>query len=464
MRMGTRALACAVLAGFAGLCFGSEAYPEAGGGEQFGVAQSLDLPELSVHAAGVVEQILELARHNELEAPAVTRLIFTKEDMEARGYVKRLMRDVGLEVREDAMGNIYGRWVGSDPSLAAVGSGSHTDAIPGAGMYDGVLGVLGPIEAVRALKETGFVPRRSIDVIMFTSEEPTRFGFGCIGSRAMAGALPVERLDRAVDILDAEEGSFGKAACGAGYGGCEGHADMLERVNLGAGFYDAFVELHIEQGPLLEQKGLDIGIVTAIAAPAALRVEFRGGGGHAGALLMPYRNDAGLAGAELALAVEAAVLATGSNDTVGTTGLFKISPGAINSVPREAVLEIDVRDIDGPRRDGVVSQILASADEIAARRGVEVSVNLINQDPPASCGDAIINAVEGAANSLGLDSMRMVSRAYHDSLFMARVGPIGMIFIPCRDGVSHRPDEFSSMEAIGRGVHTLALSLARLSA
>jgi hydantoinase/carbamoylase family amidase len=199
------------------------------------------------------------------------------------------------------------------------------------------------------------------------------------------------------------------------------------------------------------------------SAPAALEVEFSGGGGHAGALLMRDRHDAGLAAAELALAAEAAALATGAPDTVATAGVLQLSPGAVNSVPRHARMTLDVRDIDGPRRDAVVDAILAAADAIAARRGVAHAVRFINRDPPATCAPEVVAAAEAAAAALALPARRMVSRAYHDALFMARVAPTGMLFIPCAGGVSHRPDEFSSEADIGRGVAALALALAQLA-
>ncbi|WIA31131.1 hypothetical protein OEZ86_001151 [Tetradesmus obliquus] len=415
--------------------------------------------KLDVKASKVVENLQVLASFSDDPFPAVTRILFTPKDMEARAYVKSLMTEIGLEVREDAMGNIIGRWQGSDPALGSVLTGSHCDAIPLAGMYDGTLGVIGAIEALAALKRAGFQPKRSLEVMMFTSEEPTRFKLSCVGSRAMAGALAADTLDVKLD----ENGtSFLEAANAVGYGG-ESHQAILDATRTPKGSVNYFVELHIEQGPLLEQERTDIGVVTAIAAPAALEVHFYGDGGHAGAQLMPLRNDAGLAGAELAIAVEAHTLATGAEDTVGTTGIFEVSPNAVNSVPREARLGIDVRDIDGQRRDTVVQSILDSAAAIAVKRKVKVTTNLINQDPPASCDSRIQGAIAAAAQQLGLSTKHMVSRAYHDSLFMARVAPTGMIFIPCREGWSHRPDEFASEKDIGNGVGVLALTMAELS-
>jgi ureidoglycolate amidohydrolase len=373
-----------------------------------------------------------------------------------------LLRRTRVRCSEDSFGTIFGRLVGSEPSLPAVGTGSHTDAIPLSGRFDGVVGVLGGIEAAAALRRAGFVPRRSIDVLMFNSEEPTRFGLSCSGSRAMAGALSASTLVALRDSVDANA-TFAQVASAAGFGGAQGAEAMLASARLLDDAYASFVELHIEQGARLEAAGVPIGIVTAIAAPAAFTVDFHGGGGHAGALLMHDRHDAGLAAAELAIAAEAAALATGSQDTVATAGVVTLLPGAVNSVPRDAHMEFDVRDIDGERRDRVVASILASAADIAARRGVRMETAMINSDPPATCAPTVLDAVEKAAAALQLPAMRMVSRAYHDTLFIAQRVPSAMIFIPCVGGFSHRPDEFSSDDDIRNGVAVLALTLARLS-
>lgn len=388
-------------------------------------------------------------------APVVTRVVFSEADLRARRFVKDLCADAGLEVREDSVGNTFARWTGAEPNLPPVGTGSHIDAIPNAGIFDGCVGVLGAIEAVRALKRTGFEPRRPIEMLIFTSEEPTRFGIGCLGSRLLSGALPPSAAET---LRDPEGKSLDEVRRPAGFTG------ELSSVRLRRGRYSGFLELHIEQGPVLEQNRIEIGIVTAIAAPATLRIEIEGEGGHAGAVLMPYRRDAFLAGAEVALAVEAAAKATGAADTVGTTGICDIFPRAVNSIPSRVRMEIDVRDIDRERRDGVIAEISRAAQEISARRGVVLRQELLNADPPAPCDPALIAALERACDLHGLTHQRMISRAYHDSLFMSGIAPVAMLFIPSRGGVSHRPDEYSSPEAVAQGVLVLAEALAALAA
>lgn len=417
------------------------------------------LSSLSVDTQSLQKQIDELSTFSDTPAPSVTRILYSEEDVLARRYIKNLMGFAGLSVREDAVGNIFGRWDGYEPELSAVSTGSHIDAIPYSGKYDGVVGVLGAIEAINVLKRSGFKPKRSVEVIMFTSEEPTRFGISCLGSRLMAGSKALEKALK--ETVDSKNTSFLDAARSAGY--AKGEED-LSSVFLKKGIYSAFVELHIEQGPILEEEGFSIGVVTAIAAPASIKVDFEGNGGHAGTVLMPNRNDAGLAAAELALAVEKHVLDSGSIDTVGTVGILELHPGAINSIPSKSHLEIDTRDIDENRRNNVIEKIHHSALAIAQKRGVKLSeFKIVNQDPPALSDDSIIKAMEASSRELNLDHKLMISRAYHDSLFMARISPMGMIFIPCYKGYSHKPEEFSSNEDIANGVKVLALTLAKLS-
>jgi ureidoglycolate amidohydrolase len=409
---------------------------------------------VSIDGARLLDELSTLATFSEDPPPAVTRVVFGEADRRARAYVKSLCSDAGLEIREDAAGNTFARWNGADTSLPPVATGSHIDAIPHAGRYDGTVGVLGGLEAIRSLARSGHRPRRSIELILFTSEEPTRFGIGCLGSRLLCG------------VLDATAGTHLRAADGRTldeWRAEAGFAGPLASVRLDDRAYAAFLELHIEQGPLLERHGVDVGIVTAIAAPASLAIQVDGEGGHAGALLMKDRHDAFLAAAEIALAVEAAARSTAADDTVATTGVCDVFPGAVNSVPSRTRLEVDVRDIDQDRRDRVLERLVRACEDIAGRRGVKVRVEPINTDAPARCAPEVMDALVQACDEQGLRYERLISRAYHDSLFMSRVAPTGMVFIPCRNGVSHRPDEYASPEAIERGTAALAGALARLS-
>jgi N-carbamoyl-L-amino-acid hydrolase len=413
---------------------------------------------LAVHADRLTAELNALAAISDAPAPAVTRVVFSEADMRARAYVKSLCAGAGLQLREDAAGNTFARWVvnerGEDADAAAIGTGSHIDAIPNAGRYDGTLGVLGGLEAIRALHRAGFRPRRSIELLLLTSEEPTRFGVGCLGSRLLAGAL-----DSSADELlkDTHGKTLAQVREDAGFRG------DLAGVRMTPGYYAAFIELHIEQGPLLEREGIPLGVVTAIAAPAALRIVIEGQGGHAGAVLMPGRRDAFLAACEIALAAEHAAKSAGSIDTVATTGICDVFPGAGNSIPSRVRLELDIRDIDLARRDGVLAQVEQACQAARDRRGVQIHIEILNADGPATCDPTVVSALERACESHGLAYRRMVSRAYHDTLFLSRIAPAAMLFIPCRAGVSHRPDEYASPESIGQGVTVLAEAIADLA-
>jgi N-carbamoyl-L-amino-acid hydrolase len=398
---------------------------------------------------------LEALGEISLEAPpVVTRVVFTKADLNAREFVKSKCREAGLLVREDAVGNTFARWIGQDPELAPVATGSHIDAIPNAGRFDGTVGVLGALEAIRALKRTDYCPHRSIELVIFTSEEPTRFGIGCLGSRLLSGLLdPVA----ASKYKDRDGVSLDAARSAAGFEG------PLSSVRLPPGCYSAFVEMHIEQGSLLEQHNLPLGVVSAIAAPASLKITIEGEGGHAGAVLMPDRHDAFLGASEIALAVEASARSSGSPDTVGTVGVCDVFPGAVNSIPSRVQMEIDVRDIDEARRNSVLLKIEQACEEVAHRRGLKAKIALTNADPPAQCDPHVVDTLIRSCEMQGLRFERMISRAYHDSLFMSRIAPTAMLFIPCRGGVSHRPDEYASPQAIAQGTLVLAQTLALLA-
>jgi len=386
--------------------------------------------------------------------PGITRLVFSAADQEARSWLKLQCREAGLAVREDAVGNTFARWVGARPELGAIGTGSHIDAVPHSGKFDGTVGVLGGLEAIRALQQSGFQPQRSIELLLFTAEEPTRFALGCLGSRMLIGGLGAAAD---AQLKDPEGSTLAELREAAGFHG------SLDGVKLPDGYYAGFVELHIEQGPLLEKEGLAIGIVTGIAAPAALRIVVEGEGGHAGGVMMHDRKDAFCAAAEIVLAVEGRALATGSVDTCGTVGKCHVYPGAVNSIPSRVEMEADIRDIDEQRRDQVLREIEEACARVAAKRKVAVKVTGINADAPAASAPRIIEAMVEAAAENGLNYRKMVSRAYHDSLFMARIAPVGMVFIPCRGGVSHRPDEYSAPHEIENGVKVLACTLATLS-
>jgi ureidoglycolate amidohydrolase len=417
-------------------------------------AERRTIVNLTIDSDRLSAEIDALALISEAEPPVVTRIVFTPADMRARKWMIERCEAAGLQVRQDAIGNTFARWAGSDPGAPVVGTGSHIDAIPNAGKYDGVVGVLGGLEAIRALQRGGFRPKNSLELLIFTSEEPTRFGIGCIGSRMLSGTLSAEAAGK---LTDNDGESIEKVRQKAGMPG------KLDEVQLPSSYYKGFVELHIEQGPLLERERVPLGVVTKIAAPASARVLIEGAGGHAGGVLMPDRRDALCAASELILAIENAARTSGAIDTVATVGICDVFPGAVNSIPSKVRLTLDLRDTDLARRVSVMTVIDGASQNIAAKRNVTIHTEMLNADAPADCAPAVIEALSNSCKKHQLKFMPMISRAYHDSLFISRIAPAAMLFIPCRNGYSHRPDEYASPEDIARGTLVLAETLASLS-
>src|SRR6202453_2645320 len=250
---------------------------------------------------------------------------------------------------------------------------------------------------------------------MLPPEDPPRFGIGCLGSRLLSGTLDPNRADA---LIDKQEATLATIRTAAGFSG------ELKTGKLPQDYYHAWLELHIEQGPLLERKKIPIGIVTSIAAPAGYRFTITGFGRHAGALLMPDRRDALCAAAELILSIEKHTLATGVIDTVATVGTCDVHPGAINSVPSRVVLQLDIRDTDPTRRESVMQAVRRDIQAICAHRGVRISESFVNADQPAICSPHIVEVIEEVCRTFGIAPKHMVSRAYHDSSFIARIAPI----------------------------------------
>ena len=399
------------------------------------------------------DAIAELATYNDDPAAGgITREVFTPTYERAVEFVSGLMRDVGLEVRRDAFGNLYGRLEGTDPSLPAVRTGSHVDTTLNAGRYDGVVGVLGAIEAVVSLRDRGL--RRAIEVVAFAGEEP-RFASGCIGSRAVMGELSRADLDR---LVDRDGVSLAQALAGAGF-----EPDAIDTALWDPASVHAFVELHIEQGIVLESSGEAIGVVTAIAAPHDLRITLQGAADHAGATPMALRRDALAGAAEAMVELEKLAVGSPSGTTVGTVGVMRVRPGAINVVPGEVEFDVDVRDSDGEARQAVVDGLLAVVGVLAAKRGLTAIVEEIVRDEPGTCAPFILEAADAACASLGVSHRHMISGAYHDALILSRKIPVGMLFVPSAGGISHHPDEHTDREDIDRGAAVLGEVLVTLA-
>lgn len=412
-------------------------------------------PPSAMPTAPIADHLSALARLNDdPEAGGITREVFTPTYTRANDYVAGLMQDAGLTTRIDSFGNLFGRIEGTDPGAAAVLTGSHIDTTLNAGAYDGVLGVVGAIEAIRALRETGWQPTRPVEVVCFAGEEP-RFGSGCIGSRAMVGSLTRDELDT---MRDRDGVSIAEAMRSVGL-----DPDRLDEARLDTSAVHAFVELHIEQASGLEAAGVSVGAVTHIAAPHDLLVRITGAAAHAGATPMRLRRDAFAGAAEAAVALERLALDSPSGSTVATIGVVHARPGAINVIPGEVELHVDIRDSDADARTAVVDGFRAVLDDVAARRELTVEIETIRIDRPAVCSPVVVDAVRSACDELGQPYLDVVSGAYHDAMVLAGEVPIGMIFVPSVGGISHSPLEFTAEEDLDCGVRVLAVALRRLA-
>jgi hydantoinase/carbamoylase family amidase len=405
--------------------------------------------------SNIHEQLDELAAFNSNpKAGGVTREVFTPEYLAASNYVSELMTSVGLETRSDAFGNLFGRLTGSEPERARVLTGSHIDTTLNAGRYDGTLGVLGAVEAVRALVSSGAVPRRTIEVVCLAGEEP-RFGTGCLGSRALTGALSRADLDA---TRDRDGVTLAEALDEYGL-----DPDRIDDARVDVSDIHAFVELHIEQGAVLEREQVPIGVVTHITAPHDLLVRITGEAAHAGATPMGVRRDALAGAAEAVTTLERLATEAASGTAVATVGVVRVRPGAINVIPGEVALEVDIRDRDAKVRTELVDRFLAELKSIAELRGLFVDITTLARDEPIACHELVVDAARHACEGLGIPCLAMISGAYHDALVLGAQLPAGMIFVPSSAGVSHSPDEYTPPQDIERGVAVLAQTLAELA-
>jgi allantoate deiminase len=390
-------------------------------------------------------RISDLGEIGEQDEGGVTRLSLTGEERAAKDRVAAYMEEAGLSVREDAAGNLIGRREGKNPDAPVVLVGSHVDSVYNGGNFDGPLGVLAGVEVLQTMREQGVETDHPVEVVAFTDEEGARFSFGMIGSRALAGKLTPEDLAEHEDT-----GGVSIAEAMREYG-----LDP-ERIGEAArpeGSIRAYVELHIEQGQVLESEDLPAGVVTGIAGPVWLRFILEGETGHAGATPMGLRRDALAAAAEIMGLIEAAASETGTS--VGTVGQLSLEPGGINIIPGRVEFSLDLRDIDESVRDRVEERILEGAREVCERRGVGLEIEALQRLAPAPCSELVRDAIGRACEKLGIRVHTLPSGAGHDGMQLTGLCPMGMIFIRSRDGVSHSPDEWSTKEDCAAGSEVL---------
>lgn len=382
------------------------------------------------------------------------RLAFTDSDRQARQYVMELMREIGMTVREDAFGNVIGRLQGIDPNAAPVVTGSHIDTVPDGGKYDGVVGVAGALYAVKRLQERAPLTH-PIEVIVFMAEESSRFGFATMGSKVVAGQVNLTAWSKAKDkegiTLPEALASFGLDI-----------ANLRDAIRK-PGEIKAFVELHIEQGPVLEATGKKIGVVTAIAAPTRMKITVEGMAAHSGTTPMEDRQDALVSAAMIVLAVQEIALDQSHHGTVGTVGNLKVHPGVMNVVPGLVEMWVDIRGVNHESIIECLQEVKDAISTIAESQQTPVAIDILVSDKPVQLHDEIRSVITEAAKTCGTSYQDIHSGAGHDAMNIAALAPTGMIFIPCRQGISHNPEEYAEPEDIQMGADVLAETLYQLA-
>ena len=401
-----------------------------------------------INADRLHENLMTLATYGKNAQGGSDRVAFSSHDIEARRYMKSLMEKAGLEVSVDFAGNMIGRKQGKNSNLKPISFGSHIDEVPNGGDYDGPVGSLGAIEVVQTLTENGYVTDHPLEVIIFTNEEG-----GVVGSRAIVGALNQQALQVVSNagVTQAE----GIKLLG-------GDPSRISELKRNPGDVAAFLELHIEQGGNLYNEKLDIGVVEGIVAIEWWEISFKGKANHAGTTPMDLRKDPMLPAAELILEVNR-IVNSFEGRQVGTVGKIQAFPGAGNVIPGEVKLNLEIRDLSSEKIWTIYQEIEAKAKELAAKSGIELEIKHIEvASKPALANPMIRKIIQNQAEKLGFTTKSLPSGAGHDAQEMARIAPMGMIFIPSKDGISHAPEEFSTKEDIANGANVLLQTILEL--
>jgi beta-ureidopropionase / N-carbamoyl-L-amino-acid hydrolase len=388
---------------------------------------------------------------------SVTRLVFSIKELRSRQVLIHLMRQAGLKIHVDAIGNIFGRLDGADPKAPALLAGSHLDTVIHGGKYDGPVGVIGALEAVRTIRENKITLRAPLEVVCFIGEESSRFGFSTLGSSLVAGEVHPKDLTNAVD---AQGTKLADVLSSLGIS-----PRNLSRLARDPKSMKAYLELHIEQGPILEAKAKRIGLVTSIAAPSRFKVIFTGQADHSGTTPMEMRKDALVAAAQLIEYVEKICRKFSSMEkgrVVGTVGAMKIEPGVINAVPGRAELSIDIRSTSAQAKDKVARLVKQRGAAIARDRGIAIEVLNIRAEDPVPLDKRLLRVTRQLCDEKAIDYEIMPSGAGHDAMQMAKITPAGMIFIPSRRGISHNPLEWTDPDDIALGAQLLMETMIRV--
>ncbi len=398
-----------------------------------------------------------LAHLRQITAPGdgINRLAFSDADWAGRAYIMNLMQEAGLTLRIDPFGNVIGYYDGKDNSLPAVMCGSHGDSVPNGGNYDGIYGILTAIETVHSMKDDHFVPDHPVEVVLFMCEESSRFGAATLGSRAMRGELS----DTDLDTLTDKEGHILRQVLQSRHL----HPELLEQAIYKRPL-KAFLETHIEQGKVLEHEHKKIGVVSGIAAPTRFKVHLHGSADHSGATPMNLRRDGLCAAAPIITKLEELATKETLAPVVGTVGICDVVPDVMNVIPGEVTLGMDIRSISAAAKDKVTKELKDYIHQVATERHISYDIEPISDEKPAPMNPAMMHLISKTAEELGYPSLIMPSGAGHDTMHWADYTPSGMIFIPCRNGISHNPAEFASLEDIEAGANVFSQVIRTLTA
>lgn len=399
----------------------------------------------SVNPERIRDHLRAFARIGYATDGGMRRLAFSRAEHRARQLLWHHLTTLGLEPRIDAIGNVFGRLRGRQDEAASVLVGSHLDTVPGGGRFDGAVGVVAALEIAAVLRDANWRPAAPFEVVSFAGEESSRFGRGTLGSGVMAGVWDARDV---VDLRDAHGVTLGQELRRAGLD--PAHAGDARRA---AGTIAAFLELHIEQGRVLEDSGARVGIVTAIAAPTRFRLALTGRADHSGATPMGMRQDALTGAAEVILAIERN--ATAVPGVVGTVGTVRLEPGAINVVPGRVELGIDVRGADAEAKALAIGAMRREIDRIASSRGLRAELVVTSHEDPVPLDAGLAGRLETLCATRDIPARRLVSGSGHDAMQVARLGPSAMLMLPSRAGISHNPLEWTDLDDIVRGTQVL---------
>jgi hydantoinase/carbamoylase family amidase len=373
----------------------------------------------------------------------INRLAYTRSYQQAIDYLMDLCKKANMTVRIDAVGNLIARREGSNPTLPAVACGSHIDSVYEGGKYDGTIGVVTALEVIQSLNDLEIETKHPIEIIAFACEESSRFGFSMIGSKAMAGCIKREDL---IHLKDKYGISIEEA-----FSECSLNIRNIELAKRKKDEFKVFLELHIEQGPVLESEEKQVGIVTGIASPTRFKLQIFGEASHSGSTPMHFRKDAFLGSSEIALALEAAAMNEASNGTVATVGACTVKPGAMNVVPGMVEMEVDIRGISSESKVIVIQDLYQTIKTISAKRNLEINVINLCDETPLKMDRDLIRSLTATCESHDISYKLMPSGAGHDAMNMAKLCPTGLIFIPSKNGLSHNPKEYTPFQQIHIG-------------